>query len=104
MELRRIKPYYRKITDQLRDSQPPFSYVDDYYVPNDRSRFDELARAESLIGRYPLGFRHYENYHNYRLKYPDATIQDYQTDSKYLNSQKILILFLFEYSEFESVF
>ena len=95
LELRRINPYYRKITDQLRDSQPPFSYVDDLYVPNDRGRYDELARVESLVGRYPLGFRHYENFHNYRLKYPEASIQDYQEDGKYIHFQYFLNAFLF---------
>lgn len=104
LELRRINPYYRKITDQLRDSQPPYSYVDDYYVPNDRSRFDELARAESLIGRYPLGFRHYENYHNYRLKFPEATVHDYQADmnskvpfDEFLAMKKAEVLYVCKY-------
>jgi len=27
-----------------------------------------------------MGYRHYENYHNYKLLKPDATITDYQTD------------------------
>ena len=31
-------------------------------------------------GRYPVGFRHYENYVNYRTVFPDATIEDYMKD------------------------
>ena len=84
LELRRTNPYYKQITDQLRSSQPPFSYVDDCFIPNERAKNDELARVESLIGRYPIGFRHYENYYNYLQKYPDATISDYQEDSKFI--------------------
>lgn len=77
LELRRTNPYYRQITDQLRDSQPPFSYVDDCFIPNEKAENDELARVESLIGRYPVGFRHYENYYNYLHKYSDASVEDY---------------------------
>lgn len=30
--------------------------------------------VEKNIGRYPIGFRHYENFENYRVKYPDANL------------------------------
>ena len=39
-----------------------------------------MDRAESHIGRYTVGFRHYENYNNYVQKFPDATIEDYVDD------------------------
>ena len=30
--------------------------------------------------RYPIGFRHYESYNHYQIKYPDATIEEYQME------------------------
>lgn len=63
---------------------PPFSFAHDFFIPNEKSKQHEAERIESLIGRYPLGFREYENYYNYKLKFPDASIRDYQDDSKCL--------------------
>ena len=83
IELRATNPYYKKVTDEIRDRQPPFSYVQNMFIPSMRQHVDEAARVESTIGRYPVGFRHYENYYNYLTKYPDATIEDYQNDSKF---------------------
>lgn len=34
----------------------------------------EMDRIENNIGRYPVGFRHYENFDNYRVQFPDTTI------------------------------
>lgn len=34
----------------------------------------------SYTGRYVPGYRHYENYESYSLKYPERTIQDYVDD------------------------
>ena len=65
MEFRRTNPFYKKFTDDLRDSQAPYSYVADQFVPDEKTRRDESIRFESTIGRYPLGFRHLENYYNY---------------------------------------
>lgn len=39
-----------------------------------------MDRVESRIGRYVAGFRHYENYANYSLNNPKATIEQYQQD------------------------
>lgn len=33
---------------------------------------------EQNIGRYPVGFRHYENLDNYKVRYPEANIGTYQ--------------------------
>jgi hypothetical protein len=33
-----------------------------------------LDNVEKSIGRYPLGFRHYENFENYKAANPTATI------------------------------
>jgi uncharacterized short protein YbdD (DUF466 family) len=35
---------------------------------------------QEMVGKYPAGFRHYENYVNYRQVNPDATIEDYIQD------------------------
>lgn len=50
------------------------------------------------VGRYPLGFRHYENYVNYRTVFPEATIEDYMKDmnrectfAEFLNIMKAFI-------------
>jgi len=81
---RRQNPFYKKFTDDLRDSQPPFSLISTHFMPDIKTKLDENIRYESNIGRYPLGFRHYENYYNYLLKHPKASISDYQND---INSQ-----------------
>jgi len=49
-------------------------------MPTERGYHRELDRIESNIGRYTPGFRFYECYESYRLKYPTATIQDYSDD------------------------
>lgn len=40
----------------------------------------EWDRVEANIGRYPTGFRQYENYEFYALSNPDATMVDYQSE------------------------
>jgi hypothetical protein len=39
-----------------------------------------LESVTQSIGRYPLGFRHYENFVNYKMVVKDATVQDYITE------------------------
>lgn len=46
----------------------------------DRKRYNK--QIESNTGRYPVGFRHYENYYNYKVVYPESTIQEYSDASK----------------------
>lgn len=58
----------------------PISLVSGEFQPNKYGRIKEMQRIEANIGRYPMGYRHYENYHNYKLQNPNSTIQDYQTD------------------------
>jgi hypothetical protein len=43
-----------------------------------------MDRIESNIGRYTIGFRHYENYTNYLFKYPEKSIDDYRDDRKFI--------------------
>ena len=61
----------------------PFSYFANKFLPDARGAHKEFERIESNVGRYTHGFRHYENYYNYLQKYPDATVLDYQNDSKF---------------------
>lgn len=39
-----------------------------------------MKRIERDIGRYTVGFRHYENFYNYKMKFPDSTIEQYTED------------------------
>lgn len=41
-----------------------------------------MDKLENNIARYPIGFRHLENFNNYRTIYTDATIEDYHNYSK----------------------
>ena len=51
--------------------------------PTDKIRYEDYL--DSKVGRYPIGFRHYENFENYRIINPDATIDEYTTKSKIFN-------------------
>jgi hypothetical protein len=66
-------------------SGPDFarSLVSGEFIPSGPEWQKEMERIEANIGRYPIGFRHYENYENYKAKFPEASIQDYTADSKY---------------------
>ena len=54
----------------------------------------EMDRIENNIGRYPIGFRHYENFDNYRVIFPDSTIEHYTNE---MNKQC-------EFHEFKDIF
>lgn len=58
------------------------SKVDDQFSvdPDDLKKMQEYMNK--AIGRYPPGFRHYENFENYQIINPGATIQDYHDESK----------------------
>lgn len=60
----------------------PHTFYDQRYVPTIQEHYDEMERKEANLGRYPFGFRHYENYNLYRQRYPDATLDDYTIDGK----------------------
>lgn len=72
-QFRKENPFYADLDDKLRGADIPKSYASGQFLPSQRGFEKELDRLESLIGRYPLGFRHYENYYNYITKYPNAT-------------------------------
>jgi len=71
-------PIYKKLYGELRGSQMPPSMVDGKWVPSRKSLRMDLERIERNAGRYPVGFRHYESYVNYRMQYPKATLIEYQ--------------------------
>ena len=70
---------YAELADAL-TPKIPVSFVGNKFIPTERGYHKELDRIESNIGRYTPGFRFYECYESYRLRYPTATIQDYQND------------------------
>lgn len=51
-------------------------FLDEWFMDK-RNLFIEWDRQQNLIGKYPQGFRHFENYVNYRQVFPDSTIEDY---------------------------
>lgn len=73
-------PMYKQLYDMLSGTDMPVSLVQGSFIPNRIGFEKEMQRIESNVGRYPHGYRHYENYHNYKLQFPDATIGDYQKD------------------------
>lgn len=58
----------------------PISLVGGEFIPNKDGYWDEMKRLERTIGRYTVGFRHYENYYYYKMKFPDATMEEYAKD------------------------
>lgn len=72
-------PYYA----MLKQEEPIESRYMDHFDIDDEAVHRYWDDVERNIGRYPEGFRHYENYENYRVVNPNATIQDYHNDSKF---------------------
>lgn len=73
--------------------EPKFakSVVQEEWIPTQREYEKEMDRSESNIGRYTVGFRHYENYNNYKKKFPGASMEDYAND---MNSEMTFNEFL----------
>lgn len=70
---RQTDPYYAAL-NPIKKAESAFENV--FYLPH-RQWHDEMERRENNIGRYPIGFRHLENYDNYRVEFPEASLQDY---------------------------
>jgi len=70
--------------EQTEGPDVPHSYIDGKFLPDERGWNKEMDRVKSTIGRYTLGFRHYENYHNYVKQFPERTMDEYVND---VNSQ-----------------
>jgi len=85
-ELKERDPLFAHIAEHLGSTpaSAPSSLVRNDWIPTPREAAKEVARRDAALHRYPHGYRHYENYHNYRTVYPDRTLQDYAND---INSQ-----------------
>jgi len=86
IELKERDPLFAHLAKHL-DSTPAaerHSYVENDWLPSIREHDREIARRNRLLHRYPSGYRHYENYQNYRVIYPERSLQDYAND---INSQ-----------------
>jgi hypothetical protein len=82
MDARAKDPLYAHLAAQIDGVNIPRSLVDNAWVPDIRGYHAEMDRISSTLGRYPIGFRHYENFVNYNKQFPETTIADYQLDSK----------------------
>ena len=70
------------ISQILRYDNPEYvqSRLSDEFVMSNEELHQEMERQEANVGRYPIGFRHYENYEFYALAKPDATIDEYHQE------------------------
>lgn len=73
-------PYYAYFKEDPREDVSAI-YENEWILDNENT-FKELDLVESVIARYPLGFRYYENYQAYKVAKPGATIDEYAQDSK----------------------
>lgn len=71
-----------KYEEFLSDPVKPKSYdISTEDLTLDQENYDNLhIYAHSRIGRYPHGFRHFENYANYSQVKKNATIQEYMEE------------------------
>ncbi len=77
---KKTDPYTHMLQD---DRESIYSMSQDEFILNLENQHKHRKIVNSTIGRYPIGYRHYENYENYRIKYPERSIQDYHEQSKY---------------------
>lgn len=52
----------------------------DEYLMDKKNAYDEWEMQQNEIGKYPLGFRKYENFINYRVVHPEADIENYMRE------------------------
>jgi hypothetical protein len=79
IDIRELKdPYYQ----MLKRDKPIESRYTNYFDISDQDYHKYFADLEKNIGRYPIGFRQYENFENYKIANPNASIGDYTEDSK----------------------
>ena len=65
------------IDNMLNRMQVPMSRFANIWEEDQRNH-DEISHYEqNVLGRYPKGFRHYENYANYSQVHTDATVEEY---------------------------
>jgi hypothetical protein len=82
-ELKVKRPELSAILDELQGQDYSESLVGGEWIPDTKNYFKEMDRIEANIGRYPVGFRHYENWQNYSMRYEGKTMEDYSNDRKY---------------------
>jgi hypothetical protein len=56
---------------------PVKSIYDEAFFLDEKSAKQFFTDIEHNIGRYPHGFRHYENFANYSIVNPNSEISDY---------------------------
>lgn len=66
----------------MKTDKPISSRYNNFFDLDDDAHHQLNDIIEGQIGRYPIGFRHLENYENYASVFPDQTIQDYHDESK----------------------
>jgi hypothetical protein len=71
-------PYYA----MMKTEKPISSRYQNQWDLDDEDYHMAMDQVEKSIGRYPVGFRHYENFENYHAVFPLSTIDDYHNDSK----------------------
>ena len=92
-EFSRLKMRKRKVAPDEREAADPYyammkeereiaSRFVNHFDLDDEDYHAYLDNDERNIGRYPEGFRHYENYENYKTANPQSSIQDYHEESK----------------------
>lgn len=92
-EFTRIKNKKVVVKEDLREKTDPYwammkedkkisSRYADTWDLDDEDKHAYLDMVEKNIARYPIGFRHYENFENYKAFKEDATIYEYHSESK----------------------
>ena len=56
------------------------SKVADEFMLDQKNEIKEILRRELEVGRYPPGWRHYENFEVYARHFKNRTIEDYHLD------------------------
>lgn len=86
LKKRKVKVDEREATDpyyaMLKTEKPIESRYLNQWDLSDEDYHRYMDEVERNIGRYPEGYRHYENYENYKVANPEASIQDYHNESK----------------------
>ena len=71
-------PYYA----MMKTEKPIASRYMNQFDLDDDAYHAAVDEVERNIGRYPVGFRHYENFESYHSVFPSSTLDDYHNDSK----------------------
>lgn len=62
--------------DTKHGKEPESQIINEWVLNKENSQLEQHFMKENA-GRYPVSFRHYENYANYRLINPEAPIEEY---------------------------